>query len=80
MDIRPEFSRPLDRIVDDVLYTSREAAYFLGRSHRTLELWRRLGLGPKVTRVHSRATPRYLGRHLRDVLQGKACFSLGDEE
>lgn len=59
----------LDRLIDDVLYSSREAAYFMGRSHRSLELWRRKGIGPQVTRIHPTAAPRYLGRHIREAIE-----------
>jgi hypothetical protein len=58
-----------ERLIDDVLYSTKEAASFLGRSHRTLEAWRRIGIGPRVTRIHEKALPYYLGRHLRDVLE-----------
>jgi hypothetical protein len=54
---------------NDVLYSTREAAFFLGRSHRTLEAWRRLGIGPRVTRIHRKALPYYLGRHIREILE-----------
>ena len=59
-----------DRLNDDVLYSAKEAAFFLGRSPRTLELWRRQGIGPRVTRIHSKALPHYLGRHIRETIEG----------
>jgi len=59
---------PQGLINEDVLYSTRDAARFLGRSPRTLEHWRRHGLGPRVTRLHTRALPLYRGRDLREAM------------
>lgn len=59
-----------DRISDDLLYSTRQAAGFLGRSPRTLEAWRRQGLGPRVTRLHPKALPLYRGKDLRAAIEG----------
>jgi len=52
----------------DALYTANEVAGILKINRRTLERWRKDGIGPVVTRLHTNAPPRYRGADLLDAL------------
>lgn len=54
----------------DVLFTRREAADYLRRSVRTLELWAQNGSGPKFSMVNGRALYRLAD--LRSSVDGGA--------
>ena len=60
-------------IQPDALYLTNEAAAILRISVRTLERWRKDGMGPKVTRLHPQAPPRYRGKDLLEALNRAAC-------
>ena len=50
------------------LYTARETATILRVTRRTLERWRRDGLGPRVTRLWENSRPLYVGRDILAAL------------
>lgn len=56
------------RIDDDKLYTTRETAFRLSISHRTLEGWRSKGKGPATTVLPGGAV-RYRGKHIREFIE-----------
>lgn len=57
-----------DTIFPDRLYTTEETAALFRVCRRTMERWRRLGLGPKVTRLWEGGRPLYRGKHILAAL------------
>lgn len=56
------------RLSDDALLTTREAGVQLSVSPRTLEKWRALGTGPKVTHLPTGGV-RYSGVSIRRFIE-----------
>ena len=56
----------------DRLYSASDAARALGVSPRTIERWRRTGIGPRPVYTVPGAHPRYRGMDLLALVRGKA--------
>ena len=59
---------PRHRIAEDCLYTTNEVAALLRVTRRTMERWRKDGMGPKVTRLWEGGRPLYRGKHILAAL------------